>query len=435
MQSHSIEQRAERAELASQQACGSAANGESGLSINRPAAAKPRVSGARHGAPAPPRFVDTYLAALLAQASHLISSEFHAVVRQHGLAISEWRVLATLADGPPISVGRLAQTAVTKQPTVTRLLDRLHLRGHIRRLAHGNDRRVTLVGITPAGKRVVARLIALAREHEEKVLSPFEPSRSDTLKSTLRRIIEHHGLANPYFVKRNVDPGSSSKQLAHSSRVQRTTYSKPCLVENVDTGVSVARLTRLREENKRLASENRFLKSHPTLMAGLRGEILVADLCGGFLTSYADKHDVRLRNNAKIEVKFSHHRADENSKNYPQRHRWAWNKPEGHLNRGKDYDFLLLVGEKDHRHSDLCSDDSPFIYILLPIAVVKTINSKTVRHGSQGGTLNLDTDLLGIQEDFARGLKSKWRQNVLVDHLVPETTIRQLEVHAKVSSK
>ena len=34
------------------------------------------------------RFVDDYLPALLAQASLLISSEFHVVVRQHGFSVA-----------------------------------------------------------------------------------------------------------------------------------------------------------------------------------------------------------------------------------------------------------------------------------------------------------------------------------------------------------
>ena len=57
----------------------------------------------------PPRFVDDYLPALLAQASQLISSEFHEVARQHGFSVSEWRVMASLAGGEPISIGQLAQ--------------------------------------------------------------------------------------------------------------------------------------------------------------------------------------------------------------------------------------------------------------------------------------------------------------------------------------
>jgi len=138
------------------------------------------------------RFVDGYLAALLAQASHLISSEFHEVVRANGLSVSEWRVLASLAGGEPIPIGQLAQVAVLKQPTVTRMLDRMEARRQVERLAHDADRRVTLVRITPTGSRMVERLIALAREHEARVLEPFGLPRAEDLKATLRRIIELH---------------------------------------------------------------------------------------------------------------------------------------------------------------------------------------------------------------------------------------------------
>ena len=89
----------------------------------------------------PRRFVDDYLPALLAQASELISAEFHRVVRRHGFSVTEWRVLATLAGGKPISIGKLAQVTVTKQPTVTRLLDRMEARGQAERLPHDRDRR------------------------------------------------------------------------------------------------------------------------------------------------------------------------------------------------------------------------------------------------------------------------------------------------------
>jgi len=138
------------------------------------------------------RFVDGYLAALLAQASQLISSEFHEVVRRHGLSVSEWRVLASLEGSDGIPIGQLAQLALLKQPTMTRMLDRMEARGEVARFAHAGDRRVTLVRITPAGHRTVSRLIALAREHEARVVEPFGARRAEDLKATLRRIIELH---------------------------------------------------------------------------------------------------------------------------------------------------------------------------------------------------------------------------------------------------
>ncbi len=140
----------------------------------------------------PGRFVDGYLAALLAQASHLISSEFHEVVHAQGLLVSEWRVLASLAGGGAVSVGELAQVAVLKQPTLTRLLDRMEERRQVKRLPHDSDRRITLVRITPEGAKTVSQLIALARAHEQRVLAPFGLKRAEDLKATLRRIIELH---------------------------------------------------------------------------------------------------------------------------------------------------------------------------------------------------------------------------------------------------
>ena len=137
-------------------------------------------------------FVDDYLPALLALASQLISSEFHAVARSHGFSVSEWRVLASLAGFDAISTGQLAQISLMKQPTLTRLLDRMVRDGHVERLDHDGDRRVTLVRIAPAGGRTVAKLMDLAREHEQRVLEPFGLKRAQALKATLRRMIELH---------------------------------------------------------------------------------------------------------------------------------------------------------------------------------------------------------------------------------------------------
>lgn len=137
-------------------------------------------------------FVDDYLPALLAQASLLISSEFHRVVRQRGLSIAEWRVLASLADGRAVSTGRLAQLVLGKQPTVTRQLDRMARKGYVERVDDDGDRRITLVRITPMGQKAVARLIPLAREHESRVLEPFGRKHAEEFKDALRRMIELH---------------------------------------------------------------------------------------------------------------------------------------------------------------------------------------------------------------------------------------------------
>lgn len=138
------------------------------------------------------RFVEQYLAALLAQASHLISAEFHAIVRAQGLAVAEWRILASLAGGQEIPVGRLAQLVIAPQPTVTRQLDRMAAKGLVERAAHTDDKRLTLARITPLGQDVARALIAQARAHERQVLAPFGADMGAQLKRMLREMIELH---------------------------------------------------------------------------------------------------------------------------------------------------------------------------------------------------------------------------------------------------
>jgi DNA-binding MarR family transcriptional regulator len=137
-------------------------------------------------------FVDSYTPALLAQVSRLISGEFHVIVQAAGFEVSDWRVLSTLSDGKAISIGRLAQVSVTKQPTVTRLLDRMEAQGYVKRIPHEVDRRVTLVRITPCGQKLVSALMEQAKAHEEQVLAPLGREKAEELKATLRLLIELH---------------------------------------------------------------------------------------------------------------------------------------------------------------------------------------------------------------------------------------------------
>ena len=136
------------------------------------------------------RFVDGYLAALLAQASHRISAEFHRVAREAGVPVAEWRILATLTGGQPLPVGQLADIVVAPQPTVTRQLDRMAAKGLVERVAHETDRRLALVRITPQGEALAASLVRQARAHEKRVLAPLGTERADALKAMLRELID-----------------------------------------------------------------------------------------------------------------------------------------------------------------------------------------------------------------------------------------------------
>lgn len=136
-----------------------------------------------------------------------------------------------------------------------------------------------------------------------------------------------------------------------------------------------------------LEREVEFLRLHPTISQGLKGERLVCQLTGGMLTKYAEKYDVALPNLATVEVKHS-------KLNIPvhgsSTRRWNWSKPLGHLDKGKEYDFLILLGEKDERYPEQYVDDSPFVCFLVPRDIVPSLSTKG---RTVGGMIQLSSNL------------------------------------------
>jgi DNA-binding MarR family transcriptional regulator len=136
-----------------------------------------------------PGFVDDYLAYLLARASHLISSEFHAVVEANGLSLMEWRVMASLSGKDSLSINELASIVLAKQPTVTKLVGRMQGAGWVQRVDATHDKRQSLVSLTPAGQRKVKPLLAQARAHETQVTAEIGLAEIAQLKKVLERMI------------------------------------------------------------------------------------------------------------------------------------------------------------------------------------------------------------------------------------------------------
>ncbi|HZY17383.1 MAG TPA: MarR family winged helix-turn-helix transcriptional regulator [Ramlibacter sp.] len=132
------------------------------------------------------RFVDNYLGHLLGQANHALYKDFDSQVRARGLSPIEWRVLATLQDSEPLTVSQLAHEVLAKQPTVTKLVQRMAEQGWVVLQADAADQRRTLVAVTPAGRRLVKPLVEAAKQHEARMLRAL----GATEKAALRKLLE-----------------------------------------------------------------------------------------------------------------------------------------------------------------------------------------------------------------------------------------------------
>ena len=156
------------------------------------ATSRPRRGAAPAGAQAaaPPRFIDDYLAYLLAQASRRVSGQFHGEVQMGGLSVTEWRVLAGLSGVPHESVGALSEITLTKQPTLSKIIQRMERQGLVRRSDTPVDRRQTLVALTPKGQALAAGYVQRALQHQQRVLQPLGARNASTLMRVLRQLID-----------------------------------------------------------------------------------------------------------------------------------------------------------------------------------------------------------------------------------------------------
>ncbi|KQT12262.1 MarR family winged helix-turn-helix transcriptional regulator [Ramlibacter sp. Leaf400] len=135
------------------------------------------------------RFVDNYLGYLLGQANHALYKDFDAQVRARGLSSIEWRVLATLHDGGPLTVSQLAQEVLSKQPTVTKLVQRMADQGWVALQASPADQRRTMVSATAAGRRLVKPLVEEAKEHEARLLRALGATEKKALRQLLEKLV------------------------------------------------------------------------------------------------------------------------------------------------------------------------------------------------------------------------------------------------------
>ncbi len=130
---------------------------------------------------------------LLARTSHALTQGFAEELRERGVSLPVWRVLAALLARPGETVSGLAEACLLQQPTMTKLLDRMVRDGLVTRAQDARDRRIIRVTLTPEGQAKAAELLAAAERHEAEVLARHPEA--EGIKAVLRDTIARSGPA------------------------------------------------------------------------------------------------------------------------------------------------------------------------------------------------------------------------------------------------
>ena len=95
----------------------------------------------------------------LLRTTDMLSRGLVQVLKSEELSPTQYNVLRILRGSPAgLPCGEVASRMITRDPDITRLLDRLEKRGLISRCRETKDRRMVMAKITPDGLKLLARL-------------------------------------------------------------------------------------------------------------------------------------------------------------------------------------------------------------------------------------------------------------------------------------
>ena len=107
----------------------------------------------------------------LVRTAEMLSRPVAQLLKTEDLSPAQYNVLRILRGSPEgLTCGEIAGRMITRDPDITRLLDRLEKRGLISRGRDEKDRRLVLTRITAAGLHLLARLDQPVRDVHRRLL-------------------------------------------------------------------------------------------------------------------------------------------------------------------------------------------------------------------------------------------------------------------------
>jgi MarR family 2-MHQ and catechol resistance regulon transcriptional repressor len=104
------------------------------------------------------------------------------------LTLSQFAVLEALYHVGPLNLGDLARRILTSSGNLTLVVDNLEKRGLAKRRQQGHDKRFILATITPAGRKVMARIFPQHARRIVEIMSRLSPVEQSQLGRLCRKL-------------------------------------------------------------------------------------------------------------------------------------------------------------------------------------------------------------------------------------------------------
>ena len=135
-------------------------------------------------------FLPYRLSVLSNRISRAIANSYE---QQFDLRLPEWRVMAVLGEEPGLSAGQVAQRTAMDKVAVSRAVNRLLRSDRINRSFDEDDRRRSILSLSPEGEAIYGRIVPVAKRYEDALLKDLDDEEKKQLDAVLVKLtrIEH----------------------------------------------------------------------------------------------------------------------------------------------------------------------------------------------------------------------------------------------------
>lgn len=119
---------------------------------------------------------------------------FTQVIRQDGLTLQMYRVLAALTEeSRALRLGELAALTSADLSTLSRVVAEMHRRGYVLRQRPETDQRSLQVSLTDLGRQLVGKYIPVASHYEKVAVGSLSPEATQALRTLLAELYQNIG--------------------------------------------------------------------------------------------------------------------------------------------------------------------------------------------------------------------------------------------------
>jgi len=136
---------------------------------------------------------DDFLPHLIARLAYQLNVDLIEKLKQEGINITRWRILAVLAMSDGITITEIIDRAMMRQPALSRALMNMVREGYVRRATHRRDARCAEVYLTDRGRALFNSLNVVVRRREKRLLAGFSPRDEAAAFAVIRRLGRNMG--------------------------------------------------------------------------------------------------------------------------------------------------------------------------------------------------------------------------------------------------